>query len=84
MKQTSAVIVSIVAVFLWAVPPDALAESPGGYIALKGGIYSPEAYITPNAFLGVEGKYIVAKPTLFDEDVNIDGFTVTGNLGFRF
>jgi opacity protein-like surface antigen len=40
--------------------------------------------ITPNAFLGVEGKYIVAKPTLFDEDVNIDGFTVTGNLGFRF
>jgi outer membrane protein W len=40
--------------------------------------------ITDAVFLGVEGRYLWAKPSFGGQDINLDGFTVTGNLGFRF
>jgi len=40
--------------------------------------------ITPSVFLGAEGRYIWAKPSFGGQDIKLDGFTVTGNLGFRF
>ncbi len=40
--------------------------------------------ITPNVFLGAEGRYLWAKPSFGGQDIKLDGFTVTGNLGFRF
>jgi opacity protein-like surface antigen len=40
--------------------------------------------ITPTFFLGAEGRYIWAKPSFGGQDIKLDGFTVTGNLGFRF
>ena len=40
--------------------------------------------ITPTIFLGAEGRYLWAKPSWGGTDIKLDGFTVTGNLGFRF
>jgi len=40
--------------------------------------------ITPLVFLGAEGKYLWAKPSFGGQDINLDGFTVTADLGFRF
>ena len=40
--------------------------------------------VTLNVFLGVEGRYLWAKPSWGGTDIKLDGFTVTGNLGFRF
>jgi len=40
--------------------------------------------ITETVFLGVEGRYLWAKPSFGGQDIKLDGFTVTGNLGFRF
>lgn len=35
-------------------------------------------------FLGAEGRYIWAKPSFGGQDIKLDGFTLTANLGFRF
>lgn len=40
--------------------------------------------ITQNIFLGVEGRYLWAKPSWGGTDIKLDGFTVTADLGFRF
>jgi opacity protein-like surface antigen len=40
--------------------------------------------ITPTVFLGAEGRYLWAKPSFGGQDIKLDGFTVTGNLGYRF
>ncbi len=40
--------------------------------------------IAPSVFLGAEGRYLWAKPSWGGQDIKLDGFTVTGNLGFRF
>jgi len=40
--------------------------------------------ITPAVFLGAEGRYLWAKPSFGGQDIKLDGFTVTGNLGYRF
>jgi len=40
--------------------------------------------ITQNVFLGVEGRYLWAKPSFGGQDIKLDGFTVTADLGFRF
>lgn len=40
--------------------------------------------ITESVFLGVEGRYIWAKPSWGGTDIKLDGFTVTADLGFRF
>jgi opacity protein-like surface antigen len=40
--------------------------------------------ITQIVFLGVEGRYLWAKPSFGGDDIKLDGFTVTGNLGYRF
>ena len=40
--------------------------------------------ITRNIFLGVEGRYLWAKPSWGGTDIKLDGFTVTADLGFRF
>ena len=40
--------------------------------------------IAPDLFLGVEGRYIWAEPEFGGEDIKIDGFIVTADLGFRF
>ncbi len=40
--------------------------------------------ITNSAFIGAEGRYLWAKPSFGGQDIKLDGFTVTGNLGFRF
>jgi opacity protein-like surface antigen len=40
--------------------------------------------ITPSVFLGAEGRYIWAKPSFGGQDIKLDGFTVTADLGFRF
>lgn len=40
--------------------------------------------ITQTVFLGVEGRYLWAKPSFGGQDIKLNGFTVTGDLGFRF
>jgi len=40
--------------------------------------------ITQNIFLGVEGRYLWAKPSWGGTDIKLDGFTLTADLGFRF
>ncbi len=40
--------------------------------------------ITQTTFIGAEGRYLWAKPSFGGQDIKLDGFTVTGNLGFRF
>jgi outer membrane protein W len=48
--------------------------------------------VTPNIFLGVEGKYFIVKPsfsgTFFGVpialDARLNGYTATANLGYRF
>jgi opacity protein-like surface antigen len=40
--------------------------------------------ITPILFLGVEGRYLWAKPSFGGQDIKLDGFTVTADLGLRF
>jgi opacity protein-like surface antigen len=38
----------------------------------------------PNVFLGAEGRYLWVKRSYGPVDIKLDGFTVTGDLGFRF
>jgi opacity protein-like surface antigen len=40
--------------------------------------------LTDAFFVGVEGRYIWAEPSFGGEDVKINGFTTTADLGFRF
>lgn len=40
--------------------------------------------ITETLFIGAEGRYLWAKPSFGGQDIKLDGFTVTGDLGFRF
>jgi opacity protein-like surface antigen len=40
--------------------------------------------LTENLFLGVEGKYLWAKPSFGGQDIKLDGFTTTADLGLRF
>lgn len=40
--------------------------------------------LTDAFFLGVEGRYLWAKPSYGGQDVKINGFTTTADLGFRF
>jgi opacity protein-like surface antigen len=40
--------------------------------------------ITQNVFLGVEGRYLWAKHSFGGQEIKLDGFTVTADLGFRF
>ncbi|MBP2679321.1 MAG: hypothetical protein H6Q82_2386 [Deltaproteobacteria bacterium] len=40
--------------------------------------------VSPNIFLGVEGKYFWAEPSLGGVDVKIDGINLTANIGYRF
>jgi opacity protein-like surface antigen len=40
--------------------------------------------ITPIVFLGAEGRYLWAKPSFGGQDIKLDGFTVTADLGFRY
>ena len=40
--------------------------------------------LTESVFLGVEGRYLWAKPSMGGQDIKLDGFTVTADLGFRF
>ena len=39
---------------------------------------------TPRAFLGLEGKYLWVEPEFGGDEVNLDGFITTANIGFRF
>lgn len=41
-------------------------------------------HFTRDAFLGVEGKYFWAKPEFDQQEVKIDGITLTANIGYRF
>jgi opacity protein-like surface antigen len=40
--------------------------------------------LTDKVFVGLEGRYLWAKPSFGGQDVKIDGFTTTANLGLRF
>jgi len=40
--------------------------------------------ITDNFFLGVEGKYLWARPSFGGKDIKLDGFITTADIGFRF
>ncbi len=40
--------------------------------------------LTDTFFLGAEGRYIWAKPEFGGEPVELNGFTATINLGFRY
>lgn len=40
--------------------------------------------ITPQVFLGVEGRYLWLRTDTFGMDVKLDGFFLTANLGYRF
>jgi opacity protein-like surface antigen len=39
--------------------------------------------ISETSFLGVEGRYLWAKPSYGGQDIKLDGFTATAVLGFR-
>ena len=39
---------------------------------------------TEALFLGLEGRYLWAKPSIGGQDIKLDGFTTMVNLGFRF
>lgn len=40
--------------------------------------------ITDTMFLGVEGRYLWVKPSYGGQDIKLDGFTLTADVGFRF
>jgi opacity protein-like surface antigen len=40
--------------------------------------------LTPQVFLGVEGRYLWLRADTFGADVKLDGFFLTANLGYRF
>jgi len=40
--------------------------------------------ITPQVFLGVEGRYLWLRANTFGVDVNLDGILLTANMGYRF
>jgi outer membrane protein W len=40
--------------------------------------------VTDRVFVGLEGRYLWAKPSFGGQDIKLDGFTTTANLGFRF
>ena len=40
--------------------------------------------ITDAMFLGLEGRYLWAEPSIGGQDIKLDGFTAMLNLGFRF
>jgi opacity protein-like surface antigen len=40
--------------------------------------------VSPNIYLGVEGKYFWAEPSFGGVDVKIDGINLTANIGYRF
>lgn len=41
--------------------------------------------ISPSMFIGAEGKYIITtKANFFNSEMNLNGFMVTGVLGYRF
>lgn len=40
--------------------------------------------ITEALFLGIEGRYLWAKPSIGGQDIKLDGFSTMVNLGFRF
>lgn len=40
--------------------------------------------VSPNVYLGVEGKYFWAKPSFEGVDVKIDGINLTANIGYRY
>ena len=48
---------------------------------LGGGI---QFNLNRNVFLGGEFKYLWTKVHLYGDDVNLDGYRFTGNIGFRF
>lgn len=37
-----------------------------------------------NFFVGVEGKYLWAEPSFGGQDIKLDGFVTTADIGFRF
>jgi len=59
------------------------ATSFGGFLGA-----GADVNITENWFIGVEGKYLWTKPSFSfagqSIDAKFDGWTVTGNVGFRF
>lgn len=40
--------------------------------------------VSPNAYIGLEGKYFWAEPSFEGEDLKIDGINLTANIGCRF
>ncbi len=40
--------------------------------------------LTDCFFIGAEGRYLWAKPSFGGQDIKLDGFTATANLGVRF
>ena len=40
--------------------------------------------LTDNFFLGVEGRYLWARPSFGGQDVKLDGFITTADIGFKF
>jgi opacity protein-like surface antigen len=55
-------------------------ETAFGYHA-GGGV---NVNLGPVVFVGAEGRYIWVKPSFGGDDIKLDGFTVTANLGLRF
>lgn len=64
--------------------------TPGNFSGSTKGVFGLHAGgglnidVAPNIFLGAEGRYLWAKPSFGGQDIKLDGFTVTGNVGFRF
>ena len=64
-------------------PPGDVSSDRKGVVGLHAG-GGLNINITPSVFVGVEGRYLWAKPSFGGQDIKLDGFTVTGDLGFRF
>jgi len=58
-----------------------------GYTKTTFGLHGGAGFninLSKNMFVGVEGKYIWVKPSYGGQDINLNGFVTTANLGFRF
>ncbi len=63
--------------------PDDFNATTKGVVGLHAGA-GVNLNLTNTVFIGAEGRYLWAKPSFGGQDVKLDGFTVTGDLGFRF
>ena len=59
----------------------------GGSSEITYGLHAGAGFnvmVSDRVFLGLEGRYLWARPSFGGQDVKIEGFTTTANLGLKF